>query len=334
MKIVFFILFLLPSLVCAEDFKALKSIYCNKLSSVELIKLAKIKNIYSQVKQVSEQFKPVLDKMPEPQKKQILEKLKEQDLVNNLNLLCVALDADCDFDDIKSLDAFVSEIEKIQSMAEALVKSSANEAINQTVDCLSINPGDVTLNFNFALALSFADDNKKSIESFNDLLIKLESAQTQMTKEDYNEIKFYILFNLGVLYSQESDVSNALSKYQQALEIQPESKEIKTNIELLFQQQQQQQQGQKNQQGQQGDNPDQKNNQQQKEKEEQNEKNPDNKQNKNKQNNQQQDFKSKKLTKDDVRKILEELKNQENKIRMNEYQKGDKSQENDNGKNW
>ena len=145
-------------------------------------------------------------------------------------------------------------------------------------------------------------------------------------------MKFYILFNLGVLHSQESQIDQALHRYQQALELQPESKEIKTNIELLFQQQQQQQ-GQKSQQGNQGDNPDQ-NKDQQEEKEQQNEKNPDNKQNQDKQNKEQQDFKSKNLSKDDVRKILEELKNQENKIRMNEYQKGDKSQENENGKNW
>lgn len=332
MKLIFLLILLFGVHSHAQDLKDLKAVYCNKISSLELIKLAKIKNVHSQLKQVSERFKPVLDKMPEQQKQQILDKLKEQDAANNLNLLCKALDEDCDFDNIDSLDGFISEVERIQSMAEAFVKSSASQAINQTVKCLSADQNNITLNFNFALALSFADDNKKSIETYNTLLNRLEASQSSLSKTEYNRMKFYILFNLGVLHSQESQIDQALNRYQQALELQPESKEIKTNIELLFQQQQQQQ-GQKSQQGNQGDNPDQ-NKDQQEEKEQQNEKNPDNKQNQDKQNQEQQDFKSKNLSKDDVRKILEELKNQENKIRMNEYQKGDKSQENENGKNW
>lgn len=333
MKSLVFVLLLFSTAVQAQDLKGLQAIYCNKLSSLELIKLAKIKNVYQQVKQVSEQFKPVIDKMPEAQKQETLKKLKEQDVANNLNLLCTAIDADCDFDEIKTLDGFVTEVEKIQSMAEAFVKSSATSAINKTVQCLSTDPSNPYLNFNFALALSFADDNKKAIEAYLGLLRELDKSSSYLSKDEYNEIKFYTLYNLGVLHSQESQIDQALKRYQQALEFQPESVEIKTNIELLFQQQQQQQQGQNSQQGNQGDNLDQ-NKEQKEEKDQQNEKNPDNKQNQNKQNNEQQDFKGKNLSKDDVRKILEELKNQENKIRMNEYQKGDKSQENNDGKNW
>lgn len=332
-KLLIVLIFLSSIGLKAESVQDLKSIYCNKISSIELIALAKIKGIYLQIKQVSEQLKPVLEQMPEPQKKQTLEKLKQQDALNNLNLLCVALDTDCDFDKIDSLDEYVGQVERIQSMAEAYVKSAAGSVINQTVDCISTQPGNPVLNFNFALALSFSDDNKKSIEVFNSILKKLETDKSNMTKEEHLEIKFYTLFNLGVLQSQENQIDEALSYYQMALEIQPESKEIKTNIELLFQKQQQQ--GQQSQDGQKGDNKDKGNNkEQQDEKEEQKDKNPENNKNQDKQNQDKQDFKSKKLSKDDVRKILEELKNQENKIRMNEYQKGKKGQESNDGKNW
>jgi tetratricopeptide (TPR) repeat protein len=50
-------------------------------------------------------------------------------------------------------------------------------------------------------------------------------------------------FNQGQLLARENKIDEALEKYQAALEINPNSVEVKTNIELLFQKQQGQGQG-------------------------------------------------------------------------------------------
>ena len=51
--------------------------------------------------------------------------------------------------------------------------------------------------------------------------------------------EFYIPFNSAVAATLKKDTDQALSFYQQALNEQPHSREVKTNIELLFQQQNQ-----------------------------------------------------------------------------------------------
>src|SRR5262249_23878756 len=50
-----------------------------------------------------------------------------------------------------------------------------------------------------------------------------------------SERQFMALFNLGVAKGQKGDIDGALQAYQAALDIEPESLEVKTNIELLWQ---------------------------------------------------------------------------------------------------
>lgn len=52
---------------------------------------------------------------------------------------------------------------------------------------------------------------------------------------------FAARFNLGAIYGQQKKIDDALFWYQRALEVAPDSVEVKTNIELLMRDQQQQQ---------------------------------------------------------------------------------------------
>ena len=129
------------------------------------------------------------------------------------------------------------------------------------------------------------------------------------------EEQFVALFNAGNAAAKNKNIDLALKTYQMALDLQPDSEEVKKNIELLWQggggggkggENQQDQQDQQNQGN--GKGPPQK------------------------QKPKPKKFKSKELTKNDVRKILEEIKNQEQKIRAKEYEKGSKEAPKD--KDW
>ncbi len=133
------------------------------------------------------------------------------------------------------------------------------------------------------------------------------------------EVLFVAHFNAGNAAAQLKNIPLALRHYQAALEVQPDSIETKTNIELLMQAQQQGQGGGEgdpkdpNDDKGQGDKPNKPNDRGDKP-------------------NQKPEFDSKNLTKEDVRKILEELKSQEQKIRALEY--GTKGKESAPEKDW
>lgn len=123
-------------------------------------------------------------------------------------------------------------------------------------------------------------------------------------------LRFEAWFNLAGALAKQKKIDEALAAYQEALAIDPESIEVKTNIELLFQgggggggdskdqnQQQQQQQGGQGQ------------NQEQQPQDQQQQKKP-------------KSFQSQELSQDDVKRILDEIKNQEQNIRAQDYEKG------------
>ncbi|MEQ1722215.1 MAG: tetratricopeptide repeat protein [Pseudobdellovibrio sp.] len=158
---------------------------------------------------------------------------------------------------------------------------------------------------------------------------------------------FSVRYNLGVYFGALKKVPEALENYQAALDLVPTSKEVKTNIELLIQQQQQDQKkdGEQKKDGQgggQGENQDKKDegDKDQDKKDEnkpndqdgkdQKEKNPD-KQGSPKY--QPRPFKGDQLSEGDVKKILGELRNQEQKIRAN-FDKKEKGKTKNNEKDW
>ena len=132
-------------------------------------------------------------------------------------------------------------------------------------------------------------------------------------------------FNLAILKTKEKKINEALERYQAALAVVPDSKEVKTNIELLFKSQQggggegdqdskDDQQGKKNQKPKDG---------QPKDEKEKKEPPPDAPRvNRRKM---PRPFKSEDLSKQDMERILDELKRQENQIRgrMNQERKSE-----------
>ncbi len=150
--------------------------------------------------------------------------------------------------------------------------------------------------------------------------------------------KFFPRFNLGFYFGKAKKYDEALFWYQKALEIDPDSKEIKTNIELLIQQQQQQQQKQDQKSGDSKKDPGQGKGKGDKDKD----KSEDKKDSESDKQDKPKDFKDNpkdkpndktaNLTPGDAQKILEEIRQQEKKIRKNYFQKNRKEERHD--KDW
>ncbi len=145
-------------------------------------------------------------------------------------------------------------------------------------------------------------------ENFDDA-IKEYQAASKLSKN--SELKFQSLFNAARLYGEKKEVAQALQNYQAALEIYPDSVETKTNIELLMKQggggggkkgEQSKSQG--------GNSQEQSEGQGDKDKE-----NPNQGQKQSQQSKRPQQFESKALTPQDVKRIFEEVQRQDDKIR-------------------
>lgn len=159
-------------------------------------------------------------------------------------------------------------------------------------------------------------------------LDKAKQAYHSAEKLPLSKTSQYVLnFNLAEIEGRDKKVDSALEYYQKALEANPDSIEAKTNIELLIQQNQQQQSGKD------GENKDDKKDQKdqdkkddkdQKDKKDQDQKKPgeDQKKDEHHQKNKPQPrpFKSDELSPGDVKKILEEMDRQEQRVRA-EYNK-------------
>lgn len=223
-----------------------------------------------------------------------------------------------------SLEAWFNNRAGVNALKENQ-SSLAYQKFLETLKSESLSP-EVHLN----LGLYF-----ESVENYDEALKAYEVAE-QLAKT--SEEKFYSLFNQGSVAAKKQDIDRALKAYQGALDIYPESAEVKKNIELLWQQSQGKGKGKnKDDKNQDKNNQDQNKDQQGKgDKDQKDQKDPkDNKDQKDKKdqpkpNNQQ--FKSQQLSQEDVKKILEELKNQEQAIRAKEYERGKK--ENPKGKDW
>jgi Ca-activated chloride channel family protein len=183
------------------------------------------------------------------------------------------------------------------------------EAHEEFTQLLSEKPFSPLFQYNMGASFMGVEEPDKAIKMFTELL-KIRPLPP--------EVEFAAYYNLGVLNGMEGrNVEAALKNYQKALQFSPESKEIKTNIELLLA---------GGQGGGKGENKDQQDQQQNQEGEEQPQE-PQEFTNK-----QPDQFKGKDMSKSDVKKILEELKKQEQRIRAKHDRKGGK--EVDREKNW
>lgn len=171
---------------------------------------------------------------------------------------------------------------------------------------LDDDPLNVGVHLNIARSLEAAEDFKKAEQAYKGVLAILPKD---------SPLRFEALFNLAGVQAKGKKIADALASYQEALEIKPDSLEVKTNIELMWQGQ-----GEGEGDGDQEGEP----------KEDQKDSKGNNPQQQPKK--QPKQFDSKELTPQDVKKILDEIKNQEQGIRAQENDKGVKEAPRD--KDW
>lgn len=187
-------------------------------------------------------------------------------------------------------------------------KGRTNDAYRKFTDSLAELPFDGTVHSNIGDSFLANKEFDKAMNEYREA-IRLSPGDSRRERM----VRFHALFNLGVIHSAEKRVDAALEAYQMALEIVPDSVEVKTNMELLLQSGggggEGDQQDKKNQQGD-GD-------QQQQQPQQYDD-------NKNKQKPKPKPFDSKDLTQQDVNKILDELKQQEEQVRAKMERQGAK----------
>ncbi|MEQ1876666.1 MAG: tetratricopeptide repeat protein [Bdellovibrionia bacterium] len=196
--------------------------------------------------------------------------------------------------------------------AVKLLESEKNfEAYKTLTDGLADSPFQDELHLNLGFAFERNGEKAKALAEYE-----------QVAKTSPNlEFRFQALFNAARLQGEAKKIDEALKLYQQALELAPDSNEVKTNIELLLAS------------GGGGGNGD--DNKEQKPDDSKDPKDGDG--NKDPKKGQgpkptPQPFKSGELNKQDVKNILDELRRQENQIRAKENEK--KPKENRSGKDW
>lgn len=208
---------------------------------------------------------------------------------------------------------------------ENFKEKAYGQSLQNLIQALESEPMNPKIHLNLGMTLLAMEEPERAAKAFSSA-----ASLTSNPKE-----RFIALFNEAYSYGESKRIDKALETYQKALEIDPDSIEVKTNIELLLS-------GQQNNQGQgEGKNdPNNKEGQSQGDSSE-GEGDQEKKENNQGQGQQQQqqpqaqkprEFKSKELTASDVKKILEELKSQEQGIRAKEYEKGPK--ERPSGKDW
>lgn len=220
---------------------------------------------------------------------------------------------------------------------EALQTQNFLSAKDSFIRALEYAPFSAEVLINLGLSFQLSQDPEKALSTYQ----KAEEIATQPA------LKFLARYNRGQLLHFSGKVDEALVDYQRALELKPDSIEVKTNIEMMIQRQQQQQKGDgdgdSNNQDQKNDKNDKKDSKDgqdkdQKDKDDkkddkdgQKKEQPKDKQMKESKKYKPREFKGE-LSQSDVNKILGELKNQEQKIRGNYYKNESKDQPRD--KDW
>ena len=192
------------------------------------------------------------------------------------------------------------------------------EAFDEFSKLLAEEPFNPLFNYNLGTGFLSVEEVEKAKKIFASIA----------EKEKGNPyLVFASNFNLGAIHGAMGEIDDALKYYQAALEFMPTSKEVKTNIELLIQSSKgkgkNKNKNDKKGKGQQ-DQQDQQQNQDEKDDEQQ--------QQPQKFENSPQNQSKKNMSPQDVKKILEELKKQEQRIRAKHDRKGAKEKDRD--KNW
>ena len=185
------------------------------------------------------------------------------------------------------------------------------ESYKLFTESLADEPFHPLLHLNLGMSYIANEEQDKALKAFR-------SAKTMAEQSQNRDFLYFALFDLGTAQAMTGDVENALQNFQKGLALKPGDKDIRENIEKMWQAQQGEGQGDSesndpNQEQNDGEGEQQEDEQRQDgQGDEQQKKKP-------------KPFDSQELTKDDVRKILEEIKNQEQKIRAEVYEGKSKS---------
>ncbi len=198
---------------------------------------------------------------------------------------------------------WAASIDTILKNNKAL-KELSNERKAEAYDILSNtlveHPQEPVLNYNLGQIFESNEEKDKAFQLY----------QSASKNSEEPELKFNALFNAARMAGELKQRDQALQLYQQALEINPDSVETKTNIELLMA---------NSGGGGEGENKEQKKDDQGQDKDKQKqpqEPKPDqDKKDEPKSKPKPQPFQSKELNQQDVKKILDELKRQEEGVR-------------------
>ncbi len=203
----------------------------------------------------------------------------------------------------------------------ALEQGRISESLDSFSQSLIDLPFRAEVHYNLGRAFEAAKEPAKAKASYT-LALKYGAR---------DEVKFRTLFNLAGLSAKDSKIDEALDLYQQALTIRPDSTETKHNIELLIQQASQGGGGEGDQDQPQDPN-DQNQNQNQKQDQKPQPQNSPPPQKGPTPKPTPKPFKSQELTPQEVGKMLEEIKRQENQVRE-KFQRED-AKEADREKDW
>lgn len=254
-------------------------------------------------------------------------------------VICLSLSlASCQYTDIRAILINNKTTKKIKEQGWEETQSNYLKA-------LEIEPLLPALHSNLGVTYDVQKDPDRALklyknsEEYAQADIKSIPDQLLISKWEVNSKYmglFAALFNQGQLLARENKTDDALKKYQDALALNPGSQEVKTNIELMFQQQQGGGQGE-------GENKDKNQDQkgdgkgkdgQDKDKDKENDKDKDG---------QKKDYTSSakykprdfkgELTKENVQKIFGEISQQEKKMRS-QFSKQNQTKEAPREKDW
>jgi tetratricopeptide (TPR) repeat protein len=209
-------------------------------------------------------------------------------------------------------------IKKNNEAVELLEKEKNPDAYRTLTEALSDSPFQPELHLNLAFGFEKGGELEKALSEYNWVFENSEDPS----------LKFEAVFNAARIKGQAKKIDEALSLYQKALELKPDSLEVKTNIELLLKegggggkgdQEKKDDKGK----GNPKDEPQKEGNDQKPQPKPQTGPTPKPK---------PKPFKSEDISERDVKNILDELKRQENQIRAKEHER--KPKENTNGKDW
>lgn len=131
--------------------------------------------------------------------------------------------------------------------SKTIKEKSIDEIQAGYLKALEIEPLLPVIHSNLGATYDALKDPEKALKLYKNaedfVRSEMDSAQARSLVSKWEKNSQYLtlfasLFNQGQLLARENKLDEALEKYQSALGIIPDSIEVKTNIELLFQQQQ------------------------------------------------------------------------------------------------